>query len=135
MKKKLILGLVAILLSFSLCACGDGADEKQDIDFKNAISASPSEVYDDVEANQAKAMQNTYKVTGVIDEIKGDYCKIDNLYVYLPTSELASLEVGETIVFFGKITNVEEEGYSMGGGYFTKVCIKFENATLNFDAE
>lgn len=135
MKKKIMLGLAMVLCSFSLCACGGSDDGKQDVDFKNAISASPSEVYDDVEANQAKAMQNTYKVTGAVDKIYGDYCRIDNLDVYLPTDELASLEVGETILFFGKITDVEEENYSMGGGQFTEVHIKFENATLNFDAE
>ena len=134
MKKKLVL-ILATFMCVCLCACGGSDDGKQTIDFKNAISASSSEVYDDVQANQAKAMQNTYKVTGVVDKIYGDYCKIDNLDVYLPASELASLEIGDTILFFGKITDVVEEDYSMGGGQFTEVHIKFENATLNFEAE
>ena len=133
MKKKIVL-ILATLMCLCLCACG-GDDGKQTIDFNNAISASSSEVYDDVQANQAKAMQNTYKVTGVVDKIYGDYCKIDNLDVYLPANELASLEIGDTILFFGKITEVVEEDYSMGGGQFTEVRIKFENATLNFEAE
>ena len=135
MKKKVLVSFLIAALACGMCACGGNNATSTDnsattIDVSDAKSASPSEVYDDVDANQAKAMKTLYKVTGEVDKINGDYCEIDGLYVYLPTDDLAELEKGQTIVFYGQITDVEEESYEMAGGLFTEKHIKFENAAL-----
>lgn len=135
MKKKFLACFMIAALACGMCACGgnnaDSTDNvAQAIDVSDAKSASPSEVYDDVAANQARAMKTLYKVTGEVYKINGDYCEIGGLYVYLPTDDLATLDKGQTIVFYGQITDVEEESYEMAGGLFTEKHIKFEKATL-----
>lgn len=82
-------------------------DTSPTFDEENAIEASPKKVYDDVMANEARAMQNTYKVTGEVWSISADYIDMNNLQVYLPTDILVSLNKGDTITFIGKINRVE----------------------------
>lgn len=148
MKKKILALLLAAVMVCSFAACGNKpteqnseaphseaaqTGEQETIDYENAIEATAHEVFEAVRENQAKAMQNIYKVTGSIDVIKGDYCTIDNLCIYLPSDELAALNKGDFITFAGQITDVEEENYEMAGGRFTEIDIKFENAVRIID--
>ena len=122
--KRLIAFLLAAALSLSLAACGGSANNV--IDEENAIEATPVEVYEDVQENEARALQNTYKVTGEIDTIESDCCQLDNLSVYLPTDTLANLNVGDTITFIGVIsdTRVEQKGIA------SRMYINFNDVKL-----
>lgn len=126
--KRLIALLLAAALSFSLVACG--GNENDAVDEENAIEATPTDVYNDVKENEARALQNTYKVTGEIDSIAADSCKIDNLIIYLDNDTLINLNKGDTITFIGNISNTKEESVSMGGGTHTTLYIEFSNASL-----
>ena len=131
--KKIPALLLTALLILSLSACGgenSGAKASPANTAVTAIEATADSVYQDVKENEAKAMQNTYQVTGEIDEIKADHCKIDNLLVYLPSDTLANLSQGQTITFVGSISGTKEETTSMGAGTQTVLYIEFSNATL-----
>ena len=128
--KKIFALLLAAVMCLSLVACGSGDNQQETLDTENAIAATPKEVYDAVEENQAKAMQNVYRVTGAVDSISGEYCVIDNLHIYLPTSDLASLSKDAEITIVGQITNVKKESVEMGGGVHTTIIIELENAVL-----
>lgn len=133
MKKNIILLLMIVMALCLLVGCSketDGDGKKDSIDVSKAISVTPSKVYDDVAENEAKAKQNVYRVTSEIDEIKGDYLTIDNLKVYLPSSELANMSKGNNITFVGSISNVTREEYEMGGGLFTEIWIEFNNVIV-----
>lgn len=77
-----------------------------------------------------RALQNVYKVTGEIDEIKSDYCRIDSLLVYLSSDDLATLNKGDTLVFLGQISSTEDETRPEGLGTVTITHILFSNAIL-----
>ena len=122
--KRLLALILAAVLVLSLVACGGG--ENNVIDEENAIEATPVEVYEDVQENEARALQNTYKVTGEIDTIESDCCQLDNLTVYLPTDTLVNLNVGDTITFIGVIsdTRVEKKGIA------SRMYINFNDVKL-----
>lgn len=128
--KRLIALLLAAVLSLSLAACGSKTeDDTLDVSDENVIEATWQDVFNDVKENEAKACNNTYKVTGSIDKIKSDCCVVGALYVYLPSDILASIDTDKTpeITFIGKITDVySEEGYYEGGA----VIIEFGDAEL-----
>ena len=130
--KRLIALLLAAALALSLAACGDSSqsgDEDLDVSDENVVEATWQDVFNDVQENEARALNNTYKVTGPIDKIESDCCVVGALYVYLPSDVLASIDTDETpeITFIGKITDVSSaEGYYEGGA----VIIKFGDAEL-----
>ena len=130
--KRLIALLLAAVLALSLAACGDSSqseDESLDVSDENVVEATWQDVFDDVQENEARALTNTYKVTGPIDKIESDCCVVGALYVYLPSDVLASIDTDETpeITFIGKITDVSSaEGYYEGGA----VIIEFGDAEL-----
>ena len=122
--KRLLALILAAVLVLSLVACGGG--ENNVIDEENAIEATPVEVYEDVQENEARALQNTYKVTGEIDTIESDCCQLDNLTVYLPTDTLVNLNVGDRITFIRVITDtrVEQKGIA------SRMYINFNDVKL-----
>lgn len=128
--KRLIALSLAAALSLSLAACGssdsNANEEESAIDVTSAIEATPVDVYEDVQENEARALQNTYKVTGEIDTIESDCCQLDNLTVYLPTDTLANLNIGDTITFIGVIrdTRVEQKGVA------SRLYINFNDVQL-----
>lgn len=134
--KRLIALSLAAALSLSLAACGNSdsnANEEESaidatsaIDVTSAIEVTPVDVYEDVQENEARALQNTYKVTGEIDTIESDCCQLDNLTVYLPTDTLANLNIGDTITFIGVIrdTRVEQKGVA------SRLYINFDDVQL-----
>ena len=134
--KRLTALFLAAALALSLAACGSNSgsgsqsgDDTLDVSDKNVVEATWQDVFDDVQENEARALTNTYKVTGSIDKIESDCCVVGALYVYLPSDVLASIDTDETpeITFIGKITNVgSAEGYYEGGA----VIIEFGNAEL-----
>ena len=134
--KRLTALFLAAALALSLAACGSNSgsgsqsgDDTLDVSDENVVEATWQDVFDDVQENEARALTNTYKVTGSIDKIESDCCVVGALYVYLPSDVLASIDTDETpeITFIGKITNVgSAEGYYEGGA----VIIEFGNAEL-----
>lgn len=131
--KKLLALMLAAALALSLVACGGGGgagDNSSTLKEEDAIEATPTEVYNDVKNNEARALQNVYKVTGEIDEIKSDYCRIDSLLVYLSSDDLATLNKGDTLVFLGQISDTEDETRPEGLGTVTITHILFSNAIL-----
>ena len=71
--------MLAAALALSLAACGSGAGQNSaTLKEEDAIEATPKEVYNDVKDNEARALQNVYKVTGEIAVIKSDYCSFKN---------------------------------------------------------
>ena len=134
--KRLTALFLAAALALSLAACGSDSgsgsqsgDDTLDVSDENVVEATWQDVFDDVQENEARALTNTYKVTGSIDKIESDCCVVGALYVYLPSDVLASIDTDETpeITFIGKITNVgSAEGYYEGGA----VIIEFGDAEL-----
>ena len=134
--KRLTALFLAAALALSLAACGSDSgsgsqseDDTLDVSDENVVEATWQDVFDDVQENEARALTNTYKVTGPIDKIESDCCVVGALYVYLPSDVLASIDTDETpeITFIGKITNVgSAEGYYEGGA----VIIEFGDAEL-----
>ena len=134
--KRLTALFLAAALALSLAACGSNSgsgsqsgDDTLDVSDENVVEATWQDVFDDVQENEARALTNTYKVTGSIDKIESDCCVVGALYVYLPSDVLASIDTDETpeITFIGKITNVgSAEGYYEGGA----VIIEFGDAEL-----
>ena len=134
--KRLTALFLAAALALSLAACGSNSgsgsqsgDDTLDVSDENVVEARWQDVLDDVQENEARALTNTYKVTGSIDKIESDCCVVGALYVYLPSDVLASIDTDETpeITFIGKITNVgSAEGYYEGGA----VIIEFGDAEL-----
>ena len=134
--KRLTALFLAAALALSLAACGSNSgsgsqsgDDTLDVSDENVVEATWQDVFDDVQENEARALTNTYKVTGSIDKIESDCCVVGALYVYLPIDVLASIDTDETpeITFIGKITNVgSAEGYYEGGA----VIIECGNAEL-----
>ena len=129
--KKLLALMLAAALALSLAACGSGAGQNSaTLKEEDAIEATPKEVYNDVKDNEARALQNVYKVTGEIDEIKSDYCRIGSLRIYFSSDILATLSIGETITFLGQISSVETESEGIGMGIISMTHILFSNAVL-----
>lgn len=129
--KRLLALILAAALALSLVACGGGAGENSAaLKEEDAVEATPGEVYNDVKDNEARALQNIYKVTGEIDAIKSDYCQIDNLYIYLSSDILATLSKGDTITFLGQISSIEVETQGAGFGTVTSTHVLFSNAIL-----
>lgn len=129
MKKGISL-LLAGVLAVSLVACGSqNGDETFDISDENVVEATWQDVFDDVQENEARARNNTYKVRGPIDKIESDCCVIGALYVYLSSDVLASIDTDQTpeITVIGKITDVYEEEYYQG---LTATIIEFGEAEL-----
>ena len=134
--KRLTALFLAAALALSLAACGSNSgsgsqsgDDTLDVSDENVVEATWQDVFDDVQENEARALTNTYKVTGPIDKIESDCCVVGALYVYLPSDVLASIDTDETpeITFIGKITDVSSaEGYYEGGA----VIIEFGDAEL-----
>ena len=136
MKKALSLILV-LVLCLSLCACGvenSNKEQKEDLftdeEALNAISVSPLDVYEDVNANEARAKQNVYLVNGTVGKIYGDFFQTGNLHVYLDADVLATLNTGDSVVFIGQFTEVVYKEESMGGGIHTTIEIKFTKVEL-----
>ena len=122
--------LLAGVLALSLAACGSQSGEDGlDVSDENLVEATWQEVFDDVAENEAKARNNTYKVTGEIRSITNDYCVIGDLHVYLPSDVLASIDTSHTpeITVIGKVTNVYEEEYYQG---LTIPIVEFGEAEL-----
>ncbi len=139
MKKALSLILV-LALCVGLCACGGGNETPNtteatapQFDVANAITETPRHIFKEVEANQAKAMQNTYLFEVVVGEITdkyfegGDnsatvgnttYLAANNVRVCLPIEELAQLNKGETVAIVGKITEVIAGNIAYGNPTF-----------------
>ena len=129
--KKLLALMLAAALALSLAACGSGAGQNSaTLKEEDAIEATPEEVYNDVKNNEARALQNVYKVTGEIAVIKSDYCQFHNLRIYLSSDILATLNIGDTITFLGQISSVETETEGIGMGIISKTHILFSNVTL-----
>ena len=131
--KKLLALMLAAALALSLVACGGGSGTGKNsatLKEEDAIEATPNEVYTDVKDNEARALQNVYKVTGEIDEIKSDYCRIGSLRIYFSSDILATLSIGETITFLGPISSVETESEGIGMGIISMTHILFSNAVL-----
>lgn len=127
--KILITLLLAAVLSIPLAACSQNETDAVNVSDDNVIEATWQDVFHDVQDNEAKAFNNTYKITGSIDKIESDCCVVGALYVYLPDDVLASIDTDKTseITFIGKITDVHsEEGYYQGGA----VIIEFGDAEL-----
>lgn len=138
--KKTISLLLALMMCLSLCACGGGNDTPETeaptettvplLDVENAITETPTHIYDDVMENQARAMQNTYMMECPVGSITNEYFESGNLRIYLASEELAKLNKGENIAIVCKITEVIEEKDSWGITYW----IEFGDAQL-YDGE
>jgi len=130
MSRKIFFALALVML-LSLCACGGKSKNMIETeDDKDYIIASASTVYNDVKENEARAMQNSYEVTGSIDSISAEYCMIDNLRIYLSTDTLVSLNKGDLITIHGTISEVETESKPVGLGTSEITIIVFKDAIL-----
>ena len=102
--KRWIALLLAAALALSLAACGDSSqseDKGLDVSDENVVEATWQDVFDDVQENEARALTNTYKVTGPIDKIESDCCVVGALYVYhsglVPDNMVGTVNVVNTI--------------------------------------
>ena len=75
--KRLTALFLAAALALSLAACGSNSgsgsqsgDDTLDVSDENVVEATWQDVFDDVQENEARALTNTYKVTGSIDKLK-----------------------------------------------------------------
>ena len=122
--------LMALVMCLSLCACGGGSESSPEtkLDVENAIAETPKHIYKDVEANQAKAMQNIYMMNCTVGTITDTYFECSNvgglgdLRICLPLEELAELEKGSDVAIVGKITEVEREPLEHGA-YETHIIL------------
>lgn len=150
MKKVLPLILAAALM-LSLASCANTNDESgnsdhtsKSLNIEDAITETPRHIFKDVEANQAKAMQNTYLFEVVVGDITGEYFEggnntvtmssttyyvSTNVRVYLPVEQLAELTSGETVAVIGKITDVVKDSSQL-----TSTFVVFGEANL-YDGE
>ena len=104
--------MLALAMMLSLAACGGNGEQSANeettvskLDANNAISETPKHIYEDCEANFAKAKQNTYLMKCVVKEISDtDFGCGWNIRVCLPTDELVKLNKDDEIVVIGKIT-------------------------------
>ena len=134
--KKIIAFMLAATLTLSLAACGGKAKNEPSnsdststtLSIENAITETPRHIFKEVEANQAKAMQNTYLFEVVVGDITGEYFEggnnsvtigtttyfvSTNVRVYLPAEQLAELTKGENVAILGKITDIVENPEDM----------------------
>lgn len=129
--KRIITSIFAVMLALamvlSLAACGGNGENKKDMADKtsnaevskfsaeNAISATPKHIYEDCEANLAKAKQNTYLMKCVVKEISDtDFGCGWSIRVCLPTDELVKLNKDDKIVVIGKVTEKRDDDYIIG---------------------
>lgn len=149
--KKILFLVLTVALMLSLTACGGNANNESDNDdtgtllnVEGAITETPRHIFKDVEANQAKAMQNTYLFEVVVGDITGEYFEggnnsvtmssttyyvSTNVRVYLPVEQLAELTTGETVAIIGKITDVVKDSSEL-----TSTFVIFGEANL-YDGE
>lgn len=140
--KRIAFLLLGLILTVSLCACGEGKEPVTDtteqetnaeapvLDADNAVAITIEHIYDEVLANQARAMQNTYLVVncsvGPISSEYFDCGNLLNLRVYLPTEELVKLNQGDEVAVLGKVTEINAEKDSVG----SNIRIIFGDAIL-----
>lgn len=143
--KKILSLTLSVALMFSLVACAGNAnngsgnsdnistsDTSKSLNIEDAITETPRHIFKDVEANQAKAMQNTYLFEVVVGDITGEYFEggnnsvtmssttyyvSTNVRVYLPVDQLAELTSGETVAIIGKITDVIKDSNQLTGTF------------------
>ncbi len=131
--KKLICFILLVIVGLSLCACASEGGSFAKDEQRNVISATPNEVFKDVQENEVNAKLNVYLIEGTVDSIYEDYAKIDNLLVYFGTDILVTLNVGDMVSFYGQITEVaREENPADDGINNVEIKIrKVELVTLN----
>lgn len=136
--KKEIAFLLAAALTLSLAACGGGSSELPEEttmtkeEMAEAAIELSSDTLGEIEENIAKGAEykNSYCIiSGYIEAIHTDYCEVAPFYMnegtetigpdflilnaYLPTDELASLEVDTQITIIGHISDIGEEAFTL----------------------
>lgn len=123
MKRKIIYGLVLIILLFVCTGCSKNSDDEEKFDLDNyiqeAIVIDFSKVKNEVSKNNAKAEDYENKVvalTGnVVGTIYSDYCNIEiyssknnlpSIMVMLQTEDLKNLKSQDRITVVGTLKNV-----------------------------
>lgn len=152
--KKAVTLILALMLLLSLCACGDSAQKGQSKDemLENAETFLADEITLDIAGNKARAQSyegKTLRITGHISDIEEDYCSVvarivdgdncshvhqDRWYwfnsdvvflVYLPSEDLANLNLCDGIEFVGVVDKVETR---QDGAIDDRICLTFKNA-------
>lgn len=153
--KKAVSLILALMLLLSLCACGDSAQKGQSKEemLENAETFLADEITLDIAGNKARAQSyegKTLQITGHILGIEEDHCSVvarivdgDNctyvnsydywnsfnigivFLVYLPSEDLANLNLGDGIQFVGVVDKVETRQYHV---IEDQICLTFKNA-------
>jgi hypothetical protein len=146
MKGKLMAGALIILMVISIVSCGK--DENTDssgsekVEEQNVIETSISQLKKEIDGNEARAKSyagNTYKITGYVINVDGDFVDVfgtttnENMYtysykdeytvdkefgirVYFSEDVLASIDSNSEITFIGTVESVETQEFESGIG-------------------
>lgn len=152
--KRTIALLSSLIMVLSLCACGGNAQkgESKEEMLENAETFLADEITLDIAGNKARAQSyegKTLRITGHILDIEEDYCSViartvdgdshtflhsDDWYgfncdiaflVYLPSEDLANLNLCDGIQFVGV---VDEVGTRQDHAIEDQIYLKFKNA-------
>ena len=125
--KRLLSIILALCVCSSLCACNEKTQESTEILPTETLPTETEAVFwhdlFDPDANIAAVQQYVGKeatVIGRITEINIDCCKMDTFYsskktatIYMDTSILAKLQVGQFQAITGVVTAAEEDNYNI----------------------
>lgn len=129
--KKLLALLLAIVLCFSLVACGGEKTATKEEMLAVAESFSSTDIENESNGNivsaKAKFCNKTLLLTGYVREIKEDHIELSSDYgdsymvdVYLSTEELATLKSDQLITVVGNTTDeIIEKTENSGGMSFS----------------